>query len=896
MLLVAFQILALQVRSQDIQELKVTGSFSKTPAKAFFNTLEKNLGIKVFYKEEWLTSLEVNANFEGLPLVQAMNQIFSGKDLVFKFFQNNAIVIYPRGADGRSGQLTDQLQLVIIGDPLNEGRYQKAKIQGKVTDGKSGEPLVGAVVFNTETSAATTTDARGRYSLELPTGDLHLRISFMGYENQNERIRLIQNGTADFEVFEESHNIAEVTVVGEDSKATKAQMSMIKMSSVTLRELPVLMGEADIIKSMVMMPGVQSVGEMASGFNVRGGNTDQNLVLLDGAPVFNTTHLFGFFSMINPDAVKDVTLFKGGIPATYGERISSVMDVQLKEGNNKNLSVNGGIGLINSRLTVEGPFAKKKKSSFLIGGRSTYSDWLLQRTNNPTFMNSVAHFYDLNGTANFEFGPKNHLKLMGYVSSDVFNLNSSSLYYYASSLGSAEWKLNLSPKMVSNLSLAYSKYSTRTDQKDPVSPEDDYTLKSNVQYTSLKYTLSIFPNDRQRINTGIQAMHYLIDPGKIIPTQANTNIIESAMKKEQSLETALFIDDDFNLSENVALNLGLRYSQYFDFGPGIVHNYITGLTKSKNSVTDSTVYNSGSVIQAYRGLEPRISLKMSLSPGNSLRFSYQRMHQYVNQISNNAVISPADYWKSADTYLPPLINDQIAVGFFKSPDKGVFETSFEVYYKSLTNLIEYKNGAQLLMNPSIETDLIMANGYSYGLELFAKKNSGRLNGWLSYTYSRTFRKTTGNYKEEIINGGKYYPSVYDKPHDLSAVMNYKISRRWRLSGNFVLSSGRPITLPEQKYDYGGNQVVIYSDRNKYRMPPYHRFDLSITFDENLRVRRMWKGSWTLSIYNLYGRKNPYSVFYRKEASLQSTEKTQYAIYKMSVIGVPVPSLTYNFKF
>ncbi|HEY3390550.1 MAG TPA: TonB-dependent receptor [Prolixibacteraceae bacterium] len=917
LLLIVTILLSFQLsRSQDIQEIRVTGSFTKTPIREFFNSLEKTYGIRFFYKEEWIKSTEVTKTFNDVPLVQVMNQIFADKQLTIKFFQNNSIMIYPQGADNRSGTSADDSQILVIGDPLNQGRYQRAKLRGRVLDGKNGETLAGAVVYNIESGIGVSTDSNGKFALDMATGDIHLRISFIGYENQIQKIRLIQNGNADFELFEQSHIIDEVTIIGEEAKASKAQMSMIKMTAVTLKELPVLMGEADLIKSMVMMPGIQSVGEMSSGFNVRGGNTDQNLVLLDGSPVFNTTHLFGFFSMINPDAVKDVTLYKGGIPASYGERISSVMDVELKEGK-ENLSINGGIGLINSRLTIEGPFTKKKKSTFMFGGRSTYSDWMLQQTKNPTFMNSVAHFYDVNGSMNFEFGPKNNLKLTAYMSSDVFNLNSNSLYNYANSLGSLNWKLNFSKKLISNLSLAYSKYDLKMDQKDATRPEDDYTLKSNIQYGSLKYALSYYPTDRQRINAGFQGIGYWINPGEIVPTmvtsnipvepgwnylngttptQTTSNVLPVSMRKDQSAEFALFADDDIDLSEKLSFSLGLRYTQFINYGPGVVYNYAPNLPKSLSTIIDSTIYNSGKIIKTYKGLEPRVAMKYNLENGGSLRLSYQRIHQFVNQISNTAVISPADYWKSADPNLAPLINDQVALGFFKNQRKGKYETSAEMYYKKLQNLLEYKNGAQLLMNNHIEKDLLMANGYSYGIELFAKKNGGRLNGWLSYTYSRTFRKADSKFSDERINNGGYYPSVYDKPHDFSAVMNYKISRRWRFSGNFVLSSGRPITLPEQKYNYGGNQVVIYSDRNKYRMPPYHRMDVSITLDENLRIKRMWKGSWTFSVYNLYGRKNPYSVFYRKEASIQSTDKSQYSIYKLSIIGVPVPSITYNFKF
>jgi hypothetical protein len=896
-LIAAILLSAQSGHSQEIQETKITGSFSGSSLQQFFGSLEKTYGIRFYYKEEWVKSVEVTTTFKEMPLIQVLNQAFQGKELNFKFFQQNSVVVYPKNVEENSTFGEDKSKVLVIGDPLNQGRYQRAKLRGKVLEGKTGEPLAGAIVYNPETKVGVATDSKGRYAIEMPTGEMHLKVSFMSFENQTLNLQLIQDGNADFELFEETHAIAEVIVTGENSKGSKAQMSMIKMSAIMMKELPVLMGEADLIKSMVMMPGVQSVGEMSSGFNVRGGNTDQNLVLMDGSPVFNTTHLFGFFSMINPDAVEDVTLYKGGIPASFGERISSVMDVQLKEGSDKNLRFNGGIGFINSRLTIEGPFAKKKKSTFMIGGRSTYSDWLLQQTKNATFMNSVAHFYDVNGTANIEFGPNNHLKLMGYQSSDLFNLNSDALYNYNNTLGSLNWKANFTKKLVSTLTLAYSKYDLKVDQKDPVLPQDDYTLKSGIQYGSLKYAISLYPNDKQRITAGLQTIGYWINPGTIAPTQAISNVTDLKMQPEQSTEMALFADYDFDLSEKLAFNLGLRYTRFSNNGPGMVYSYTPGLPKSAATITDSTNYNAGDIISSYHGPEPRLSMKYNLQNGGSFRISYQRIHQFVSQISNTAVISPADYWKSADPYIAPLINDQIAIGLFKNGESSKFETSFEVYYKNLQNLLEYKNGAQLLMNRHIETDLMMAKGYSYGFEFFAKKNAGRMNGWISYTYSRTFRKGDSEFPGEKINGGGYYPSIYDKPHDLSAVMNYKISRRWRFSGNFVFSSGRPITVPEQKYMYGDNQVVVFSDRNKYRMPPYHRMDVSLTLDENLRRKRMWKGSWTLSIYNLYGRKNPYSVFYRKgPQSNYGTEYSRFDIYKLSLIGIPVPSITYNFKF
>jgi len=888
--------LAQPVSSQEIQELKITGNFVNIPVKEFFGTLEENYGIRFFYKEEWLTSVEVTGIFNEIPLAQALEVAFKENGLNFEFFQDHDVLVFPKSSYKPVAMNPDEPNFLVVGDPLNEGRYKRAVLSGRIFEGKTGEPLPGAVLYNPETKTGTTSDKEGSYRIEIPTGNVNLKISFIGFENKFAEINLIEDGTTDFDLFEKTHDISEVTVLSQYSNTSKAQMSMIKMTSAALKEFPVLMGEPDLLKSIGMMPGVQSVGEMSSGFNVRGGNTDQNLILLDGAPVFNSTHLFGFLSMINPDAVNDVTLYMGGIPASFGERISSVMEVGLKDGSGKPFSINGGIGLISSRLSLEGPLAKKSKSTFMIGGRTTYSDWFLQQTRNPAIMNSVAHFYDLNGTANIEIGTNNHLKLMTYISSDVFNLNSSSLYNYGNTLGSLNWKLSLSEKLVSHLSLAWSNYISQVDQKDPYHPENDFILNSDIKYGSLKYTMSIYPNRKHQIHTGFQSIGYWINPGKVVPSRLVSNVQSSTLSQEQSAEFALFADDDFDLSEKLTFNFGLRYTGFINYGPGTVYDYAPDLPKSGGTIIDSTSYSSGEAIKTFHGPEPRISIKYNLDNGTSLRLSYQRIRQYVSQISNTAVITPADYWKSSGPGLAPLINDQVAVGIFKNSAAGTFETSVEAYYKKLQNLWEYKNGAQLLMNNHIETDLLSADGYSYGMEFLVKKNSGQLNGWLSYTYSRTFRKTDGDVAEEKINGGDYYPSVYDKPHDLSMVLNYKIGRRWRFSGNFVFSSGRPITLPEQKYVYGGNEVVIYSDRNKYRMPSYHRMDIAVTFDENLKIRRSWKGSWTFSIYNLYGRKNPYSVFYRKSSSVQDENRSEYSIYKLSIIGVPVPSITYNFRF
>ncbi len=891
--LICFGFIGFVSAQDEIKEIRISRSYQSVPVQEFLNDLTQSYHLRTFYKHEWLDSMSVQANFNDIPLIQALNKVFGQSKITYRFFQNS-IVFYPRAMGGETVRSNDEQTVMFIGDPINRGRYKKATLKGTITDGKVGDRLIGAIIQIKDLNKTFSTDGRGEFEMELPVGRHQLQLSYMGFEPRPQEIDLIENGEVLFELFEETHNLDEITVKADNIGSSRTQMSMTRVNAKTIKELPVLMGEADVIKSMVMMPGVQSVGELSSGFNVRGGNTDQNLVLLDGAPIYNTSHLFGFFSMLNPDGISDVVLYKGGLPSSYGDRVASVMDVQLKEGNTDKLEFYGGLGLINSRFTLEGPFVKDKKSSFLLGGRSTYSDWILRQMRNVKFRNSVAHFYDLNGNINLHFSDKNKMKLMAYASSDEFNLNSNSLYQYDNLIGALNWKLAIGPKFVSDLNTSYSRYNFSLYEQDESSAALDYELKTGIESLGAKYNLTFLPTTRLKLNAGFQLNWQQVNPGQIVPTEEVTSIKPEKVVDEQALGSAAFVGVEVDLSDRLSMTAGVRYSRFSALGESTVYLYDPNFSPSAEYIVDSLKFGKNDVIKTWQGLEPRLSFKYSLNDGSSLRWAYQRVNQYLNQISNTSVISPADFWKISDYHTSPLISDQLAIGYFKDYTRKGLETSVEAYYKRLQNLIEYKNGAQLVMNQHLETDIIQADGYAYGLELYVKKATGRLNGWLSYTYSRTMRKTDNEFDEEIINNGKYYPSVYDKPHDLSVVANYKISRRWRISGNFVLSSGRPTTLPELRYSYGGEQVVYYSDRNKYRMPAYHRFDISLTFDENLKRKRMWKGSWTISIYNLYARKNPYSIYYQRQA--EDLSGGLYGLYKFSVIGIPVPSITYNFRF
>ncbi len=879
---------------EKIIDIPISGRFQSTSLENFFQQVKNEYGLTFYYQQEWIDSMVVNQSFDQVPIKNALEKILGGTKLTFQFFQEDIIVV-PKSTIKEYSVDMEQVDLLIIGDPVNEGRYKQAIIRGTVFDGKNRERLPGAVIFNKTINEGISANKNGDFVWELPAGEHELQLSFMGFEPRNQKVKLIENGTVTFDLFEESHNLAEVTVLGEDQNGSRSQMSMVKVQAKLIKELPVLMGEADVIKSVVMMPGINSVGELASGFNVRGGNTDQNLVLIDGAPIFNTSHLFGFFSMINPDAVEDIVIYKGGMPASYGERVSSVMDVKLKDGNTETLKVYGGLGIINSRVTVEGPFKKQKKSSFLFGGRSTYSDWVLRQMKNVEFQNSTARFFDINGNINLNLGDKNELKLMGYVSGDEFNLNSNSLYSYDNTIASLNWNDAFGERVRSDLALSYSNYNFKLTETSDFGADLDYDLSTGIENIGFKYALSYLPNNSLKFETGFQGTGYRVNPGEISPVTTSSEIVNEKINDEQGVEMAGFISSDFDLSERLAMSVGLRYSHFLNLGESTVYFYEEDKTKTQESVTDVKEFDKNEVVKRYDGLEPRVSFKYDLTSESSLRWSYQRVYQYLNQISNTSVVSPADFWKVSDTHLKPLIADQLAFGYFNNSFEKNIEASVEIYYKKLKNILEYKNGASLVMNHNIERDLIQANGYSYGLELLLKKTKGRLNGWISYAYSRTMRKTDKLLDEETINRGEYYPSVYDKPHDLSVIANYQVSRRWRLSANFVFASGRPTTLPELRYNYGGEQIVYYSDRNEYRMPPYHRLDFSITFDENLRNKRMWKGSWTLSVYNLYGRNNPYSVYYLK-SSPQNLDAGLYGLFKFSIIGVPVPSLTYNFRF
>ncbi|MEN8117824.1 MAG: TonB-dependent receptor [Bacteroidota bacterium] len=881
--------------SQNVEDIRLNESYVNRPLKEFLGTLHNKYGLKVFYKDAWVEPYSITKTFENTPLLQALNNIFYEHELAYEIFQQDKIIVFRRELDTRS-KFDYTLQLMVVGNPMNIGRFKSATVTGKVIDGKTGEPLTGAVVYNNQLQKGATSDSDGYFSMDLPTGDHQLEISFVGFQSSSVKIRLIEDGTAEFQLFEETHNIGEVTVVGEEADLPKAQMSMVQMSSKELKQLPALMGEIDVLKGLTMLAGVQTVGELSSGFNVRGGNTDQNLILVNGSPVFNPSHLFGFLSLINPDVVEDVRLFKGGMPVKYGERVASVMEVDFKDGNDETMQIYGGLGVINSRLTFDGPITKNKKLTLITGGRSSYTNWILKKIPDLNLSRSVTRFYDVSGKITYKFDRHNKLSVMGYISDDEFSTSSQSVTKYSNILGNLKLNSRFTENLYGDLEISHSRYDYRLTDHANNKPYEAYYLDNMLQYSSAGYHFKWHPDPRHNAEAGFKMVYNLISPGEITPVEDISVIEYRKLNDEEMVEWAAYIGDEFEILPHFSIVAGIRYSGFRNIGTPVVYIYDPEKPKEPDNVIDSLKFGPGEVSASYKGFEPRFSLNYDLNINTSLKLNYQRTRQYVFQLSNNAVISPAETWKAADYHLKPLIADQVAIGVENDSWFKDIDFSAEVYYKNLQNLIEYKNGAQLIMNEHIETALIPTNGYSYGIELSAKKNTGRLTGYASYVFSRTLRKNESVFDEEIFWEGNYYPSIYDKPHDLSLTATYNISRRWKFSGNFVFISGRPTTLPEIKYKFADEHLVYYSERNKYRMPPYNRLDLSITFDENLRKKRMWKGSWTFSVYNVYGRNNPYSVYYRKSVPGADNDYRRYSLYKLSVIGVPVPSITYNFRF
>ncbi len=750
-------------------------------------------------------------------------------------------------------------------------------LSGNITDKKNGEDLIGAMVSAQNTKSGTVSNSYGLYSLTLPSGSYTIVFSYTGYIMQEIQINLTGNEKLNVALEPKLNELEEVVVTAERKNAnvSKPEMSVEKLSSKTIKTIPALMGEVDVIKAIQLLPGVQATSEGSSGFSVRGGGYDQNLILLDEATVYSASHLMGFFSVFNNDAIKDVTLYKGDIPASFGGRLSSLLDVRSKDGNNQKFSGTGGIGTISSRLTLEGPIATEKLT-FLLSGRRTYADLFLKMSSDPDIRNSSLYFYDMNAKLNYRINDNNRLYLAGY-----FGRDNTSNEYFGMSFGNKtytlRWNHVFNPKLFSNFTVLGSFYDYYLKNKVTEQTSVDWTSK--MQDYGFKADFAYHLNPSNKLQFGYNLTYHKFIPGEGGGIGDNTIYGRIQNPREFALEQALYATNETTIEEKLTLKYGLRYSLFQNIANGEEIYYL----KDYN-ISDSASYAKGKIYNSQWQFEPRLGITYRFNDVHSVKASYSRTAQYIQLASNSAAGSPLDVWFQASQNVKPQLCDQFAIGYFRNFKDNMYEASVEFYYKNMQNVIDFKDHARLLMNSELEEELRFGQGKAYGAELLLRKNSGKFNGWISYTYSRAKRQV------DQVNGGNWYKSPYDKPNNVSVVVNYNISPKWTISANWVYASGTPVTYPTGRYLIEGNYVPIYSGRNEYRYPDYHRLDLSATCKLS-NPKKRFQSELVFSLYNAYGRKNPWTILFRQE---EDRPDTSYA--EMIYLFTFVPSITYNFNF
>jgi hypothetical protein len=749
-------------------------------------------------------------------------------------------------------------------------------ISGIVKDKRSGESLIGASIRLQETAGGAVTNAYGFFSLTVPKASYSLAITYIGYQVYTQKLSEAANVKLIIEMSAvEALQEVVVTSKKKNDHISGPIMGVEKLSINALNQLPVLLGERDVLKSIQLLPGIKSAGEGNSGFYVRGGGTDQNLILLDEAPVYNASHLLGFLSTFNSDAVKDITVYKGGMPAQYGGRLSGVVDIKMKDGNNKNYDVSGGIGLLSSRLNIEGPIVPGK-GSFIISGRRSYVDAFLGLSSDSAFKNTRIYFYDLNLKANYAFGKKDKLFLSGYFGRDVLKLDQTINTDWGNKTSTLRWNHIIHDRLFSNTSLIFSDY----DYKIKVSSgADKFIITSKIKDLDLKEDVDYYINARQKIKFGGSVIRHTVFPAGVYAEFSNVGKITN-LQDRNSWESALYVSHEWTFNDKLNMNYGLRLSNITATGPGLFYTY-----DNSGKAVDSINYAKGKTIASYWNLEPRFSLSFQLTEAKSVKLSYNRNTQNLHLLSNATSASPTDLWLASNNNIRPEISDQVAAGYYQSFQSGAYEASMEVYYKTMQNQIDYRDGAVLSFTEHIESELVYGSGRAYGIELLVKKKSGLLTGWVGYTLSRSEKKFDG------INNGRYFNARQDRTHDFSIVAAYKSGPRWTFSGTFVYSTGSAVTFPSGKYSVNGQTIFLYTERNGYRMPAYHRLDLAATVENKHNRSRKYQSSWTFSLYNAYGQPNAYFIQFKddpRDRSRTIAERTSLFSF--------VPGVTWNFKF
>lgn len=895
----------------------VTASYDSLQKKEFFLRLEKSTGFYFYFDSTKLDTFKVSLYASNEPLDTVLSKTLRGTPVAYSIDYTNkkvyitnqirlltslpnnyfsgeekdqpqntaAATADPFGlTNGKKKIQAEQATLFEIGNKTGPAK-SLVMIQGMIRNARTGEPLSNASVL-IDNRYSTTSNQYGEFSISLPPGKYPLNIVGIGIRELTAEVAVYSDGKLNVNMHEQVPTLREVIVSArKTSNIRSTQMGMTKLDIVSIKRIPSLFGEADILRAITTLPGVKTVGEASTGFNVRGGSTDQNLILYNDGTIYNPSHFFGMFSAFNPEVVKDVELFKSTIPAKYAGRLSSVLNINNREGNKKKISGSAGIGVITSRLQLEGPL-DKDKTSFILGGRTTYANWLIGVLP-AEYENSRASFQDVNLGISHRIDSANNIYLSGYFSRDKFSLNNDTSYKYTNRNLSVKWKRSITRRLQGELIAGYDQYQYETSSLG--NDASAFRLAFNIRQLFARLNFAYFKNQKHSFDFGASTLAYNLQPGTYTPGKSSSLINPDTVETEKALESGIYFTHQYSPSPKLSFSTGLRYSIYSFLGPKNVSYYAPGEPVTDNNRTSTISYAKGKFIKTYSGPEIRFSARYAFDQTFSVKAGYNSQRQYIHMLSNTTAISPTDIWKLSDPNIKPQQGQQISLGFYKNLRSNTIETSIEFYYKKINDYLDYKPGAVLVLNHNIETDVISTKGKAYGAELLIKKTVGKLSGWFSYTYSRILLRSSDPELGSLVNDGKEYPANYDKPHDVTLTGSYRVNHRFSISLNSTYSTGRPITYPIGRFYYAGSQRVLYSDRNQHRIPDYFRTDLSLNIEGNHKVKKLTHNSWTVGCYNLLGRKNPYSVYF-------ISENGSVGGYKLSIFGSIIPFINYNIRF
>ncbi len=870
-------------------ELKLTGSEQDKKLIQFLQEFERTQKVQFFFLEEWLAPYTIEGSYQGQTLGDMLTDILRESDLsvivvhdrALAFVKDPTVEINRREAIQVATRREQSIEKASVGNPDLFRPGKLVTLRGRISHEEDNTPITGATVVP-NAHRGTTTDRDGRYELRLPSGRHVLSVNFIGFRERIIDLTVYDGGDLNLKLQEAPTLLEEIVISSQPiNELTVSRPGQLQLSVGAMKKQPALMGEADLVRQLQSLPGVNTVGEAAAGFNVRGGSIDQNLVLYDGLPLFNTSHALGFFSAFNSEAVQEMSFYRGGIPAEYGGRVSSVLDIRSKSGDMEKWRVNGGIGLVSANVMVRGPI-RKNKTTIAVGGRGTYANWYLDLLKNTykDLSNSQVGFYDAEVRLDHMISDKSRLSFSYYRSFDKLRVRGDTSFQWVNQLASLRLDQIFSPRFNGSFQLGMGDYNyTVTDQI----PAHGFDLTYKITYPSLKMDFS-YTMGKHRLGFGIQSMYYAFQPGKLMPTSDISSVRTITMDSQQALESGVYASDSYPITEKLNLDLGLRFSSFLNLGPSTVNVYNPSSPILKNNLVDSIKYRSGQLVNSYNGLEPRAAIRYSLTNESSLKLSYHHIYQYLHLISNTAAVTPVDIWQPSNMFFKPQVSDQISFGYFRDFKQKMYQAYAEVFYKEMNNVLDFKDGAQLILNKQLEADLIQGKGLAYGIETYISKSQGRLTWALSYTYSRSLRTIPG------INNGVQYPSNFDQPHMVNLAWNYRFSKRWSFTGNFAYRTGRPVTVPSYGFTVDGYGVASFSGRNQYRIPDYHRLDIAFVIEGSHKIKKPWTGSWIISFLNVYAHRNAYSYFFASDTP------GQIKTYQLSILGTVVPSVTYNFKF